>query len=777
MATTSPIPYPSAPYGQHGTHNAAGTPCAAPAVAGKPDSRRCLPFFYICAIFCTVCGDLFQLLAVTLPHKNKNERICVMKKSLITSLVLLLTVCPQPLRAETLTTGSGSWKVALDTDTRLFSLTKGDATLLADAYIAVKSGTTLLKGSYYAGCSLSEGDSVSADGTRWHTACFRYEGQGMATAEQSFSFPEGKDWFLTEVALVGTDAAPVSTNYLAPLCSDAANAFLPSSSDNRLLFVPFDNDGFVTYGSLPLSQSKSASAIASSGPLARDTISFEVTAIFNGASQQGLVVGSTTHDTWKSAVRMKGNRDNRTLAHLELFSGVSHSATRDELPHGTVKGARVSSARMFVGYFDDWRDGMETFADRNAAEVPGMTWDGGTPYGWNSWGGMSTHVNYEGVLSASDFVHNHLQGHGGWGKDGVVFVGLDSYWDNLNWEQLRDFADRCYANGQVPGIYWTPFNDWFPDNDRDMEGNNGYRYKQGQLKVHGSVKRLYGAGCLDPTHPATLSRIAFYMGKFRQLGFRYVKLDFLPAGMVEADSWYNKDITTGTQAFNYGMSYLRKCAGDDMFIVESIAPLFPYQYAQARRVSCDAWGEMWHSNYMMNSLSFGWWLSRLYAYNDPDHLVMGDRSDGENKTRVTTGAVTGYCMVGDNLSTEGNYVGTPSSQERVKKYFVNERVNAVISLGRSFRPAYGHKTFGDNRAVDLFTLDTDEAWYIAYFNYDDYQKDGHLSLASLGIDPEQVEEVMECWSGDYVTLFDGSITYRLPAHTPQLFKVKKAKEN
>ena len=107
-------------------------------------------------------------------------------------------------------------------------------------------------------------------------------------------------------------------------------------------------------------------------------------------------------------------------------------------------------------------------------------------------------------------------------------------------------------------------------------------------------------------------------------------------GIVEADSYYRDDITTGVQAYNFGMKHLRERCGDDMFIVESIAPLFPANYAHARRISCDAWGEMWHTNYMMNSLSFGWWLNRVYCFNDPDHLVMGDRSDAENMSRMTT---------------------------------------------------------------------------------------------------------------------------------------------
>ena len=44
------------------------------------------------------------------------------------------------------------------------------------------------------------------------------------------------------------------------------------------------------------------------------------------------------------------------------------------------------------------------------------------------------------------------------------------------------------------------------------------------------------------------------------------------------------------QAYNAGMKFIRDQVGGSMFISESIAPLFPYQYAHARRVSGDTEG-------------------------------------------------------------------------------------------------------------------------------------------------------------------------------------------
>ena len=223
------------------------------------------------------------------------------------------------------------------------------------------------------------------------------------------------------------------------------------------------------------------------------------------------------------------------------------------------------------------------------------------------------------------------------------------------------------------------------------------------------------------------------------------------------------------------MKHFAERCGDDMFIVLSISPLFPAQYANARRISCDAWGEMWHTSYMMNSLSFGWWLDRVYSYNDPDHLVMGDRSDAENMSRMTSGVCTGYCMMGDNLSTAGNYIGTAASQEKAKKYFTNPEINEAINLGRSFRPAYGHLLHGRNNSIDLFYLETDDSWYIAYFNYEEATKSGWLDLSTLGIDADKVDmdRSKEIWFDKKVEIDSRGLKYELPYNQAKLFRLYK----
>src|SRR5205814_8773615 len=64
-------------------------------------------------------------------------------------------------------------------------------------------------------------------------------------------------------------------------------------------------------------------------------------------------------------------------------------------------------------------------------------------------------------------------------------------------------------------------------------------------------------------------------------GFDFIKLDFLSHGSLEGIH-YDASVKTGIQAYNQGMQYLRGRLNGKMFLSESIAPIFPYQYAHSR---------------------------------------------------------------------------------------------------------------------------------------------------------------------------------------------------
>jgi len=296
---------------------------------------------------------------------------------------------------------------------------------------------------------------------------------------------------------------------------------------------------------------------------------------------------------------------------------------------------------------------MEVYGLANTKVTPSRTWTKGIPFGCNSWGVMADKVTYEGSKNVSDFYKYSLYNKGFHNDSNVVIIDLDSFWDNMTENQLKDFASHCRASGQIPGIYWGLFSDWGSDGERFVEGtNNQYKYKDCYLYINGKV-HSQGGRCLDPTHPATKARIKYQIEKFKEWGYRYVKLDFITNGAVQGDSYFNKQVTTGTQAYNEGLLYLTEVAGSDVFLALSIAPIFPYQYGNSRRMSCDSWAGIGDTQYVMNALSFGWWMNQFYQYNDPDHLVLqksGTESMGVNRARVTTGAICGMFMFGDNFS-------------------------------------------------------------------------------------------------------------------------------
>lgn len=269
---------------------------------------------------------------------------------------------------------NGQWTIRFNDETRKTEFIKNGTTILQNISVRFKHNSSIIESSSYTDIKFSEENYTDAAGNakKYIIEYSDTQNSGNPSIQQCFYLYSDKDYFLTDVFLLSPNASNIESNYIAPIFTEAQNRFLPQDMDNRFLFVPFDNDGFITYGSLPLSRPTDPSSLGT-GRYARDTISFEVTSIFNGETQEGLVIGSVEHDTWKSAIRMKGSPLAQSyITRLECYSGATHSITRDATdnnwlqPHGAVKGTKIKSARMMVGLFDDWRTGMETFGDVNA---------------------------------------------------------------------------------------------------------------------------------------------------------------------------------------------------------------------------------------------------------------------------------------------------------------------------------------------------------------------------------------------------------------------------
>lgn len=254
----------------------------------------------------------------------------------------------------------------------------------------------------------------------------------------------------------------------------------------------------------------------------------------------------------------------------------------------------------------------------------------------------------------------------GFQNEDTLYINFDAFWDNFTAEEMKNALELVRKNGHRPGTYWTPFAFWgSPTQFGDVvEGTNG-KYTYGDILLRDSEGEILpdvdGGLAIDPTHPGNLQRIDWYTNKFISEGFEYIKLDFLAHGALEGQH-HNPEITTGIAAYHYGMSYLQnklspEVIGRPFFINLSIAPLFPYAFAHSRRVSCDVFGTLQDTEYMLNSLTHGWWMSdSLYRYNDPDHSVLykshNQEATGwhEGRSRLTASVIAGtVLLLGDDF--------------------------------------------------------------------------------------------------------------------------------
>lgn len=222
-------------------------------------------------------------------------------------------------------------------------------------------------------------------------------------------------------------------------------------------------------------------------------------------------------------------------------------------------------------------------------------------------------------------------------------------------------------------------------------------------------------------------------------------------------------MTTGVQAYNHGMAFLDSVADGKLWINLSIAPLFPANYAHSRRIGCDAWADINNTEYSLNALTYGWWLDRVYHYNDADHIVMEGVTDGENRARLTSSAITGLFLLGDDLSETGN----PATKAKVKRTATNPDINEIARKCKSFRPV---ETGKGDRAADMFYYNTGDELYLAVFNFSDRSQRKTMPLHRIGLSNGSEYQSTELWSHDPVTL-RGTLDTEVPAKDVKVFRI------
>ncbi|WP_025142383.1 alpha-galactosidase [Pedobacter jeongneungensis] len=598
-----------------------------------------------------------------------------------------------------------------------FNVSDGTNQLLLNGFSQAEYQKTLLSSKTYDKINYTQTPIKNRFGTGIQHI-FWLRKNGLPTMQQIFYTYTDKNYFIIEIALQGVG---LSINHMVPLNGnliDQEHTDTPTS-----LFVPFDNDTFISYNTVSLKANVS-------------NPSAEVSALYHDQSRNGFVIGSIDHSNWKTGIITAMDNDKK-IGIQAICGYTEESITRDKIPHGYLSGNSISSAKVFFGAFDDWRLGMETYAKLNRISEPPIVfkWNKATPVGWNSWGAMQEKITLEKANQVTDFFADSLKK---FRSGGVAYIDLDSYWDNLlkggltgDYSKLKAFADHAKSKGLKPGIYWAPFVDWgfAGGGNRKAEGTD-YTFGEMWTKVGAGYHDIDGARALDPTHPGTQQRIATVIKKFKECGFEMIKIDFLGHAAIESNHFYDPKITTGMQAYKVGMEFLLKQLDGKMLIYAAISPnLASGRYVHVRRIACDAFKSIKDTEYTLNSVGNGWWQTYLYDYIDADHVVFSDQSDQENTARFLSAIVTGTCITGDDFSRKGKWTST------ARRLLNNTKILKILEDGKAFVPVEGNR---GKSASQLFVKQVGNVKYLAIFNYGDEAKDFKIDFSRIGLKADKL---------------------------------------
>lgn len=625
--------------------------------------------------------------------------------------------------------------------------------LLADG----RSLTTSTYAHHDLDAALNKAATLDAVGAAAREYTIRSTDSGRPTLLQHIWLYEGKPWIAIEAEL-SPEAGVIGTRHFdTVVLKDADAVRLKQDAKLRILHVPFDNDMWFRFDSKAVAEIKPSQTFTGE----------EVTAIYDNGKRDGVVLGSITHNTWKTAIEAQASDGH--INNLKIYGGISsptgvRTDTHDTIPHGLVHGVRVVSPTIFIGSFSDWRDGMETYGAINAAIHPPLPWAEDPPMGWNSWAAYGDKISEYRTLEAAAFQRDTLVPLG-YGRSKVLYINLDAFWSNLDAVQLADEVSIIHnmrgTDGTrfAPGIYWTPFAYWSDNFDAFVEGTGmKYRYRDILLRApDGSVlPKVDGGWPIDPSHPGTKARTAFYLQHFEKLGFQYLKIDFLSHGALEGVH-YDPAIQTGTEAYNLGMKQIADTVGTHMFLSLSIAPLFPSGYGHARRLSCDTKGHIdgaeQSTEYMLNSLTYGWWTNHNLYITDPDHVVLGEKADQgarsitEGKSRLLSAVISGGMILDSSTLADD-----PQGRAFARVVYNNRALFNLAREGKSFRPIEGDT---GTRAASAFLLPSTHGIYLAVFNYDSKQSQ------TITVPLERIDATLAAAKG--VSVADIASTQALPS--------------
>ena len=318
--------------------------------------------------------------------------------------------------------------------------------------------------------------------------------------------------------------------------------------------------------------------------------------------------------------------------------------------------------------------------------------------------------------------------------ENTTYINFDHV-QGIKKEDIKKLINKLHSRNQKVGWYMNPLSHLESLDNVKLLGSNKKRKDILLKNLDGSnYPKIDNKYPIDITIPEAELDFRLALKEFVEMGFDYLKVDFLSHGALEG-KYHNKNIKTGRQALNYFYNILLeeldpKKINKEIFISSSIDPLFPNGYSHSRRSSCDAFGHIEDVRYVLNSLTYSWWSNNtLYQFNDPDHTVLynslvdnrDNTSINEARSRYNASVISGTVMLlSDNYGPNNKQLS--NCLKRTKKLANNKKLNELARLNKAFKPL----TLSNTSNVYYYKD------YVAIFNFEN-------KTNSFSINPKDIK--------------------------------------
>jgi RNase P/RNase MRP subunit POP5 len=501
--------------------------------------------------------------------------------------------------------------------------------------------------------------------------------------------------------------------------------------------------------------------------------SYAFLAIVNPASRSGAVGGWLTHDRGSGVV----------------FSPVQDGTVRLQarVEYGCLRikpGEHSVTETFAVGWFDDARFGLESYADAivkvYSIKLPPA------PAGFCTW----YMEKYSGACDEAHLPQVTAVAAKELKPFGFDFIQIDDKWQDgissngpkKNFTThapkgpypsgMKAAADNIKKLGLVPGIWFMPFagnylDPWFKDHQNwFVKDPNGKPYET-----------AWGGTCLDMTNPDTQEYVRGIVRRISQeWGYKVFKMDGYWTGsatkQVYVNSGYKEDgmgdatfadpNKTNIEALRDGTKLVRAAAGPDVFLLGCCISQNMRSFGgtfgllDAMRVGPDTGGNIGSPN-----ASPVWFLNGRVWWNDPDCVMVRTKFPVKRaQLNASWTAISGQLFYNSDWMPD-----LPADRLDILKRCI---------------PAHGLFS----RPVDVFDARIAQIWLltdtrqtirrdvVALYNWDGTEKTVSATVDRIGLPKAQEYVAFNFWANKFVPPFRDTISAILPGDSCRVLAVR-----